>query len=209
LIWDLDWRVLFDSQPLIILSTIPTVERSVISNYMQPNNYLLTVELSNELYASLLEKVQNTGKTESELVIQGLQQVLGLPESVPIAQQNPQYLDPDLFYVLEASLEKKLKEYVEKLLSDRILLSSSLTENTAEPRLEPNDRNLDIKPSMPMPTIRALQVGDRVLVLEPDSPYYMAKLLVVKTSLIRATVETETGEKTFLKRDLRFVETTK
>ena len=51
-----------------------------------------------------------------------------------------------------------------------------------------------------------LQVGDRVLVLEPDSPYYMAKLLVTKTSLIRATVDTETGEKTFLKRDLRFVE---
>jgi hypothetical protein len=34
----------------------------------------------------------------------------------------------------------------------------------------------------------------------------MAKLLVIRTSLIRATVDTDTGEKTFLKRDLRFVE---
>ena len=59
---------------------------------------------------------------------------------------------------------------------------------------------------MPIPTIRTLQVGDRVLVLEDDSPYYMAKVLVIKTSLIRATVQTDTGEKTFLKRDLRFVE---
>jgi hypothetical protein len=60
---------------------------------------------------------------------------------------------------------------------------------------------------MPIPTIRPLQIGDRVLVLEPDSPYYMAKLLIIKTSLIRATVDTDTGEKTFLKRDLRFIET--
>jgi hypothetical protein len=51
-----------------------------------------------------------------------------------------------------------------------------------------------------------LQIGDRVLVLESDSPYYMAKLLVISTSLIRATVQTDTGEKTFLKRDLRFIE---
>jgi hypothetical protein len=34
----------------------------------------------------------------------------------------------------------------------------------------------------------------------------MAKLLVVKTSLIRATVATDKGDMTFLKRDLRFVE---
>jgi hypothetical protein len=61
---------------------------------------------------------------------------------------------------------------------------------------------------MPTPTIRPLQVGDRVLILEPESPYYMAKLLVIKTSLIRATVDTDTGEKIFLKRDLRFVEST-
>ncbi|MFN6069115.1 MAG: hypothetical protein ACK45T_18530, partial [Pseudanabaena sp.] len=64
----------------------------------------------------------------------------------------------------------------------------------------------DANRAMPIPTIRPLQVGDRVLILEPDSPYYMAKLSVIKTSLIRATVETDTGEKTFLKRDLRFVE---
>ena len=42
----------------------------------QSINHLLTVEISSQLYASLLEKVKITGKTETELVIQGLQQIL-------------------------------------------------------------------------------------------------------------------------------------
>ena len=75
--------------------------------------------------------------------------------------------------------------------------------NSPQSTLEPEQARQRI---MPIPTIRPLQVGDRVLVLEPDSPYYMAKLLVIKTSLIRATVDTDTGEKTFLKRDLRFID---
>ncbi|WP_190398178.1 hypothetical protein [Pseudanabaena sp. FACHB-1998] len=183
---------------------------------MQPANYLLTVELSSELYADLREKAQTTGQTESELVIQCLRQVLGLPESAPTAQQNSQSSEQERFSALEVKLEQRLKEYVEKLVNDRVSLSSLEYPSKQQVAFEDNppnfeqklNVNLDVKPSMPMPTIRPLQVGDRVLVLESDSPYYMAKLLVIKTSLIRATVETETGEKTFLKRDLRFVEAT-
>ncbi len=155
-------------------------------------NHLITVELSGEIYAALLEKIKITGKTESELIIQGLQQVL--------KETN----DRDRFAILEAALEQKLKKYVESLIKDRVL-SSELTPSL--PQLSP-DSELGHKRAMPIPTIRPLQVGDRVLILEPDSPYYMAKLLVIKTSLIRATVDTETGEKIFLKRDLRFVEST-
>jgi hypothetical protein len=155
-------------------------------------NHLITVELSSEIYAALLAKIKITGKTESELIIQGLQQVLN--------ETN----EHDRFAILEAALEQKLKKYVESLIKDRVL-SSELTPSL--PQLSP-DSDLAHKRTMPTPTIRPLQVGDRVLILEPESPYYMAKLLVIKTSLIRATVDTDTGEKIFLKRDLRFVEST-
>jgi len=161
-------------------------------------SHVITVQLSSELYASLVEKMKITGKTESELIIQGLDYILGNTLEQTFVQQE----EFDRFSALEASLEQKLKQYVEHLIKDRVS-SSEVAENLAQEHL---DSDLDKNRNMPIPTIRPLQVGDRVLILEPDSPYYMAKLLVTKTSLIRATVDTETGEKTFLKRDLRFVE---
>jgi hypothetical protein len=161
-------------------------------------SHVITVQLSSELYASLVEKTKITGKTESDLVIQGLHYILGNRLGSTFVQQE----DHDRFSALEANLEQKLKQYVEHLIKDRVS-SSELVETSSQGSL---DSDLDNKRNMPIPTIRPLQVGDRVLILEPDSPYYMAKLLVTRTSLIRATVDTETGEKTFLKRDLRFVE---
>ena len=161
-------------------------------------NHLLTVELSSQLYAALLEKVKITGKTETELVIQGLQQVLD--------ETYAQKAEKDRFIALEAALEVKLKQYVETLIKDRV---SELVTQSPKSNLDSNLQTSDRKSFervLPLPTIRSLQVGDRVLVLEPESPYYMAKLIVIKTSLIRATVQTDTGEQTFLKRDLRFVE---
>jgi len=155
-------------------------------------NHLLTVELSSELYAALVEKIKITGKTESELVIQGLQQVLNEDS------------EQDRFAILESALEQKLKQYVESLIKDRVSASglAALSAN------DNSDATLERKKNMPIPTIRALKIGDRVLILDTDSPYYMAKLLVTRTSLIRAMVETDTGEHTFLKRDLRFIEST-
>jgi hypothetical protein len=157
-------------------------------------NHLLTVKLSGELYEALQKKVQLTGKTEAELVIQGLTQILD--------EASANQEEYDRFASLELALEEKLKLYVESLIKERVS-SSELSENLQNPHLESGN---NISKAMPIPTIRPLQVGDRVLILEPDSPYYMAKLLVIKTSLIRATVDTDTGEHTFLKRDLRFVE---
>ncbi len=168
------------------------MERSVRHH----TNHTLTIELSSELYAALLEKVHLTGKTETELVIQGLTQILG---EITTPQE-----EQDRFADLELALEQKLKLYVESLIKDRVSSSESV-ETLPTSNL---DSDVNISKAMPIPTIRPLQVGDRVLILEPDSPYYMAKLLVTKTSLIRATVDTDTGEHTFLKRDLRFVEST-
>jgi hypothetical protein len=154
------------------------------------SNHLITVEIPSELYTNLLEQVRITGRTESELVIQGLRQVLE-----NLDQQGR-------FDALEKGLEARLKLYVESLIKDRVS-TSQLIDHTPPNLIETKSTKI-----MPTPTIRALQIGDRVLVLEPDSPYYMAKLVVIKTSLIRATVDTDTGEKIFLKRDLRFVEAT-
>lgn len=151
-------------------------------------NHLLTISLPSELYAALLDKVKTTGKNETELMMQGLQQVLSKNLSVNLDEKYN-------FDTLEAALEAKLKQYVETLIKEKV----------AELAMKPSEIKSPER-VMPIPTIRALQVGDRVLVLEDDSPYYMAKVLVIKTSLIRATVQTDTGEKTFLKRDLRFVE---
>jgi hypothetical protein len=171
------------------------------------DNHRLTVEIPSEIYIKLLEIVKSTGKTESELVIQGLQQVLDKFDRFDLKKD-----DQARFVDLEISLEKKLKQYVENLISDRInerLGSTEFAEGSRKSHLAPDRASEEkIKNNMPIPTIRPLQIGDRVLILEPDSAYYMAKLLVVRTSLIRATVSTETGEMTFLKRDLRFVEST-
>jgi hypothetical protein len=156
---------------------------------LQSPNHLMTIELSSELYTALLKQVKTTGKTETELVVEGLRQVLSQPDD--------KNTEKDRLAILEANLEKKLKQYADSLIKDR---QSNVAANP-----EISDRK-SLERVLPIPTIRPLQVGDRVLILEPDSPYYMAKLLVIRTSLIRATVDTDTGEKTFLKRDLRFVE---
>jgi len=171
------------------------------------NNHVLTVEIPPEIYTKLLEIVKSTGKSESELVIQGLQQFLDKFDPFDL-KKDLKKDDHDRFVDLEISLEKKLKQYVENLINDR-LGSTEFSEGSRKSHLAPDRADEEkIKNNMPIPTIRPLQIGDRVLILEPDSAYYMAKLLVVRTSLIRATVATETGEMTFLKRDLRFVEST-
>jgi hypothetical protein len=169
------------------------------------NNHVLTVEIPPEIYTKLLKTIKETGKTESELVIHGLQQILDKLDVFDLKKD-----DQVRFVDLEISLEKKLKQYVENLISDRIgsqafEAKSGGNSTKSDPADDPSSEE-KIKNTMPIPTIRPLQIGDRVLILEPDSAYYMAKLLVVRTSLIRATVATKTGEMTFLKRDLRFVE---
>ncbi|MBD2187802.1 hypothetical protein [Pseudanabaena mucicola] len=162
----------------------------------------ISVQIPHDLYAVLIEQIQLTGKNESDFVTHGLRQVL----SRSITQDHH---DHERFHALELSLEQRLKQYVEELVKERVSLSTVDAFPNSDRNTPENSSSEDRRTNLPMPTIRPLQVGDRVLVLEPDSPYYMAKLLVTKTSLIRATVNTETGEKTFLKRDLRFVEATK
>lgn len=171
-------------------------------------SHTFTVELSRELYDALLERVRNTGLTEAELLTRGLQQFL-----TSDVERSPHQLELlSLEKSLENTLELKLKLYVEKCIESLMADRSTSDKSDAALKaiesnvLEPSASEPPIKSALPIPTIRPLQSGDRVLVLEPDCPYYMAKLVIIRTSLIRATVMTDNGEKTFLKRDLRFVE---
>ncbi|PZU95976.1 MAG: hypothetical protein DCE90_11120 [Pseudanabaena sp.] len=160
----------------------------------------LTIELSSQIYEALIAEVKATGKTESQLVEQGLKHIFKL--------SGDRDISPDQSSAIETALEVKLKQYIDQLFAAHQATHTQLKPHPINEISQSDRAPEDLLPQkvMPLPTIRALQVGDRVLVLEPDSPYYMAKLLVVRTSLIRATVETDTGEKTFLKRDLRFVD---
>ncbi|MDX2253966.1 MAG: hypothetical protein NW214_00465 [Pseudanabaenaceae cyanobacterium bins.39] len=160
--------------------------------------HTVTVEIPQPLYDKLLIKVNRENLKIDSLVIQGLDYVLS------DCQDDHEY--PDRWMLLKIELEQQMKTYVEQLLSDRGILAPAYANAHTKPNPQSESQEQSMQRDLPTPTIRPLQVGDRVLILDPDSPYYMAKLLVIRTSLIRATVETETGEHTLLKRDLRFVE---
>ncbi|MGQ9865735.1 MAG: hypothetical protein ACUVSQ_05530 [Pseudanabaenaceae cyanobacterium] len=55
------------------------------------------------------------------------------------------------------------------------------------------------------PPIRALAVGDNVQIRDSSSPYFQAIVPITAVGIIRATVLTDHGEQTFLKRDLRYI----
>jgi hypothetical protein len=162
----------------------------------------IQLDMPQHIYEQLLAKSQSSGKNLADLAIQGIEQMLRSPD----ISQN---ISSDRLAQMEIALENKLKDYVETRLNQILLERNLLTapKNVATmPPIEPATELSSLIKPLPPPTIRSLQVGDRVLILDPDSPYYMARLLIIRTSLLRATVDTETGEKTFLKRDLRFIE---
>jgi len=112
-------------------------------------SHVITVQLSSEIYASLVEKIKITGKTESELVIQGLHYILGNTLEKTFVQQE----EFDRFAALEASLEQKLKQYVEHLIKERVSSSESVD---TSPQSYLN-ANLDNNKNIPTPTIRPLR----------------------------------------------------
>jgi len=61
------------------------------------------------------------------------------------------------------------------------------------------------KPSDPPPRLHPLAIGDTVQIRDSSSPYFQAIVPITAVGIIRATVRTEQGEQSFLKRDLRYV----
>jgi hypothetical protein len=108
---------------------------------LQSPNHLMTIELSSELYTALLKQVKTTGKTETELVVEGLRQVLSQPDD--------KNTEKDRLAILEANLEKKLKQYVDSLIKDR---QSNVAANP-----EISDRK-SLERVLPIPTIRPLDL---------------------------------------------------
>ncbi|NJK60996.1 MAG: hypothetical protein HC918_13165 [Oscillatoriales cyanobacterium SM2_1_8] len=55
------------------------------------------------------------------------------------------------------------------------------------------------------PQVHPLAVGDNVQIRDGNSPFFQAIVPVTAVGIIRATVRTEQGEQSFLKRDLRYI----
>lgn len=85
-----------------------------------------------------------------------------------------------------------LQAMVEQLVSAQI--AQKLQASSASP-----------VPKTTAPTIRALQIGDIVQIRDQSSPHFLEKLPIIKVGMLMASVQTASGEQSFLKRDLRFL----
>lgn len=141
----------------------------------------INIELESWMYAAIASKAEDLGCTETELVIQAIKLMLGTDES-----SLSRILDQLIDQKLDQKLGAKFKD-LEKTLGDRPKLAA-----------------IDPKP-VPI-TIRPLQIGDLVQVRDQSSPHFLEKLTIIKVGMLMATVQTNVGEQSFLKRDLRFIE---
>jgi hypothetical protein len=196
----------------------------------------INIELDSELYIALEAKANQVGKTTTELIEQSLSQLLkpeaDLLQSDRESEIQARFVG--LKVQLETQLENQLELYVkgfvkgwvENFLEQRLQQeslpqikldlasqASAIAAIQAQIQTQIQTQKSAIAtepqvsaPNVLVPTIRQLQVGDLVQVRDPDSPHYMEKVRLTKVSLIRATIQTETGEHILLKRDLRYVQ---
>jgi hypothetical protein len=145
----------------------------------------INIELENWMYAAIASKSEDLGCTETEIVNQAIKLMLGTDES-SLSRILDQLIDQKLDQKLGAKLQD-LEKKLEQKLGNR-----------------PKSAAIDPKP-FPI-TIRPLQLGDLVQIRDQSSPHFLEKLIIVKVGMLMATVETSTGEQSFLKRDLRFID---
>ena len=150
------------------------------------------IELENWIYGAIAAKAQDLGCTETEIVTQAIKLMLGTDES-SLSRILDQLIDQKLDQKLGAKL-KDLEQDLEKKLAQKLGDRPQSTKSTSTPP----------KPDIP---IRPLQIGDLVQVRDQSSPHFLEKLTIVKVGMLMATVETSLGEQSFLKRDLRFIDT--
>ena len=146
----------------------------------------ITIELENWMYGAIASKAQDLGCSEAEIIQQAIKLMLGTDE-LSLTKIVEQLLADKL----EAKTEEKLKDF-----------------NLRSPKLE-NFKAIDIttKPEKSEPlTVRPLQIGDLVQVRDRSSPHFLEKLNIIKVGMLMATVVTSSGEQSFLKRDLRFID---
>lgn len=160
----------------------------------------LQVELSAELYDALMAEQHSSGYSASELVQQGLRLCLRLEknERRDLKQEMQAPVDQEIEMRL-SELESRIMERVAVEIESRIagLNAETISSNTSPAETA-------AKKLMPI-AVRQLQIGDIVQIRDPDSTHYMEQVCVIELGIIRATVSTDLGKQTFLKRDLRFM----
>jgi hypothetical protein len=156
----------------------------------------MNIELESWMYGAIAAKAQDLGCTETEVIIQAIKLMLGADESS---------LSKILDQLIEQKLEEKLEQKLEAKLQDlEQNLETKLTQKLGDRPQSTKSTSTPPKPDIP---IRPLQIGDLVQVRDQSSPHFLEKLTIVKVGMLMATVETSLGEQSFLKRDLRFIDT--
>jgi len=150
------------------------------------DKHQLTIELEAWMHGAIASQAQELGCTESEVIQQALKLMLGMDE-------------PSLSKIIDKKIDEKLKDFelqLEEKLAKRLQELSS-------------DRPKSELKSIPTTsaTVRALQIGDLVQIRDQSSPYFLEKQPITKVGMLMASVQTSDGEQSFLKRDLRFIET--
>jgi hypothetical protein len=144
----------------------------------------LLAERLAELESRIMQSVQSQTQGMQSL-LQSLQaNMRSHSEAITSIQAH---LKTDLAAPLAPMVESMVEPVVEPAIADTYGQAKAESETTS--------------PSQ----IRQLQIGDLVQVRDPDSPHYMERVRISAVGIIRATVKTDSGEHTFLKRDLRFV----
>jgi hypothetical protein len=143
----------------------------------------INIELENWMYAAIASKAEDLDCTETAIVIQAIKLMLGTDES-SLSRILDQLIDQNLDQKLGAKLQD-LEKKLEQKLGNR-----------------PKSASIDPTPIQ----IRPLQLGDLVQIRDQSSPHFLEKLTIIKVGMLMATVQTNPGEQSFLKRDLRFIE---
>ncbi|NJK34179.1 MAG: hypothetical protein HC919_04055 [Oscillatoriales cyanobacterium SM2_2_1] len=138
------------------------------------------VKIPPQLGDRLVARAQMLGTTEAELIQRAI--------AIYLESDSPNTSPKEW----QQQVERRLQALEDRLFPPLPAPSAPADDQSPEP-----DRVL--------PTIRQLRVGDIVQIRDSDSAHYLAQVPLIKVSLIRATVRTDDGEQSFLKRDLRFI----
>jgi hypothetical protein len=156
----------------------------------------LEITLSDRHFLALTQKARDLNLSEDDLIERALGIFLQVRSEVPLE------VPADAMSIRLGEMESRLIELIHQTIELRM-------------------KDLEIEPKIPLeikeaeeikqadyanihPNIHQLQIGDMVQILDADSAYFKSILPIVKVGMIRASVQTLTGESSFLKRDLRF-----
>ncbi|AFY75338.1 hypothetical protein Syn7502_03496 [Synechococcus sp. PCC 7502] len=162
----------------------------------------INIELEDWMYAAIASEAQNLGCSETEVIQNAIKLMFGIDES-SLSKIIDKYLGEKLEQKLEEKLAAKFKN-IDKKIDHK---PTEQLDKEFTQKLQESDHPRSVSNLSPsVPTVRALQIGDLVQIRDQGSPHFLEKLSIVKVGMLMATVQTSKGEQSFLKRDLRFIE---